>query len=223
MMGFIAVTFLVLASFAPRAQAETKFTTTDSFTLPVQNGSIQFSVNGSYANANFDGSVWQFTDLKVGSFRSPNMQNLTASLQNCNITVLYYRTVVSNTTLGSISLRYTVQGDGIQIFNFGELPKDGIWSATINGNFIGPGKEWKIATDGTVTVSGANSNTNVTLIYYLLPGFLQDTYNQPFYLRHSVGIAAGAALAVTIAIGVVVWKWRQPRPAADSIAVKEAT
>ncbi len=220
-IAVLALVFLMSLCLAPYVHADTIFTLVDSFDYRAQNGSMMFSVNGSYGSAEFNGSAWQFTDLKVGSFRSANIQNLTASVQNSDITVLYYRTVPSNTSLSSISLRYTVKGEGTQVFNFGALPPNGFWSAIVNGNFIGSGSEWKIAADGTVIVLGAHSNTNVTLIYYFPPDFLQEIYNQPFYIRHSVSIVTGSALAVTILAGVFVWKWQQQKPV-SSTAPKEA-
>ncbi len=220
-VAVLSLAFLMSLCLAPHVHADTVFTSVDLFDYPGQNGSMLFSVNGSYASAEFNGSAWQFTDLKVGTFRSANIQNLTASVENSDIAVLYYRIVQSNTTLGSVSLRYTVKGEGIQVFSFGALPPNGFWSATVNGNFIGPGNDWKIAADGTLIVIGAHSDTNVTLIYYFPPNFLQEVYNQPFYIRHSASIVTGAALAVTILASVFVWKWRQQKPISSS-APKEA-
>ena len=186
-----------------QGQTPVSFSPSDKFSIPSLNGTINFAVNGSYLNAVVKDNTWIFTNLTLQG--STRVGNLSVSVQNCNITIFSYSNFFG--VRQTLRLSYTVQGVGVQMFNFGigqiNLQFSSTdWSVTRPGGvFLAEGQNWNITRDGTVTVTGLTGN--ITVIYF---GFLSQlgVSNLPFYEAHSVAIAVTAAVAVTIVVAVVV-------------------
>lgn len=186
------------------AQNNTTLTPEDKFTIPLYNGTVSFAVNGTYSKATFENDSWTFTNLAlVGSH---TLQNFTVSAQNSNVTILSY--LALNFTRQSSRLRYSVEGQGKQVFNFGQGTTGGKFSGidwsviTGNSTFLAEGAGWTISPNGTIVVSGISGN--VSVIHW---GFFDSTSfdsNLPFYQQHSIAIATAVSLAVAVAIAVVV-------------------
>jgi hypothetical protein len=106
-------------------------------------------------------------------------------------------------------LRYAVEGNGKQIFNFGQQgPINGVdWTVvkTVNRKniFLTPGTDYTISSNGTIVVNGATGNFSIAHYNFYNNNLLHS--NLPFYLQHSVAIATSVATAVVIvlAAGIV--------------------
>jgi len=185
------------------AQSNTIVKPTDQFAIPDYNSNICFAINGTYELARLENNSWNFVNLQFNN--SQQIHNLTVSAQNCNVTILYYRT--SNTTFVTTSLRYTVEGQGKQIFNFEVAQKGGLWSVNFNGTVKGENDGWNVSPNQTITVTGAPSNSNVSLTYFLFSNSLGGNGSDsslPFYQQHSVIILAAIALAITAGLATAV-------------------
>lgn len=198
MIAIITCSFCAVAT----AQTDIPLTSNDRFTLPDENGSIGFTGNWTYQNATFTNGTWTFTNLRFNA--TGNIQTLPAlqvSTQQSNITIYSY--TASNLTFTSIVLRYSVVGEGKQTLNFGHVPRGGEWSLNLNGRTSGKNEGWRAYSSGTVIVTGAHSNTNVSIAYYVVDSGDADA-EQPFYLQHSVAITAGALLAVVLVLAAAI-------------------
>jgi hypothetical protein len=189
---------------------DTSFKPTEKFSIPDYNGSISFGIEGTYTQANLENGMWNFINLRFNTNPQQESLNLKASAHDSNITISLYRAVRSNTSLGSIRLRYTVEGEGKQSFNFGTIPEGGIWNVIFDSVFRGQYDGWNVSDEGTVIIDGAVSNANVTIIYYIYPDFFVQILDQPFYIRHSVAIATGIIIVFTVAIALSI-KMKQRR------------
>ncbi len=136
-------------------------------------------------------------------------QNFTVSAIDSNVKITLFQKF--NTTIGGARLRYVVSGKGEQIFNLGLLPSDGDWSVTFNGVYIARNEGWTISSDGKVTITGADSLTNITLTCYSSPLSLRDSSKQPFIQQHSVAIATGIATAITVILVIAIRVKRKER------------
>jgi hypothetical protein len=173
--------------------------------FPTQKGSIRLDIpNATLDKAISKDGAWEFLNLQ-----SPNQRklNLTVSVENCNATIRLYRNSRSNTTMGIIQIRYTVDGPGKQTFNFGDIPKRGIWNVVFGTDYMGQEDGWTIS-NGTVTVTGASTIFNISIIYYVYPTFFEEIYTKPFLEQNSVAITTGIIIAATITIAVIL-KLRQ--------------
>jgi hypothetical protein len=157
-----------------QAQNNTSFSPKDQFLIPSSNGEISFAVNGSYSNATFENGSWAFKNLSISG--STHLQNFLVSAQNSNITILSY---FSSNTTSRLLLRYTVEGNGKQIFNFGQGPINGV--------------DWTIIK----TINRQNAHFNFYNINSL-------NSNLPFYKQHSVAIATSAVTAIVIVLATFV-------------------
>ena len=209
--ALVAILILLPSCHLVFAQNDTSFTSSDKFSIPWYNGSINFALNGTYANATLKNDVWTFTNLWINN--SEMVENLAVSAQNSNVTIVWAQ--VLNTTLRGAFLSYMVEGQGTQTFNFDLKIEGGEWSVLFNEDFIAEGEGWTLSLDHTLTVTGANGN--VTLMYILLEARRGNNANLPFYEQHSVAIATGATVAVMVALTVGVKAKRRKDLAAGDL------
>jgi hypothetical protein len=197
---FFIVTALLFFPICFFTQAQTNYTfePIDKFTIPEYNAVISFSTAGTYKQANLIKGTWHFADLQLNN--SQNLEQLQISAQNSNVSITSYR--ATNATLGSLRLRYVVEGQGTQTLNLGDISRSGRWSVILNGVFVAENNGWKILPDGTLTVTGATANVSVSYYYY--PESFDDRSSQPFFEQHSVSILATAAAAITVVLAVAI-------------------
>jgi hypothetical protein len=195
-----AVLLIALSSpwicFLGQAQTGTAFTRTDTFPIPENNSTIRFGTNGTYTQATLKNGTWNFMNLHLSnSGNSSAVENFQVTAQDSNVTITSCQK--SNGTFVSIRLRYTVAGRGVQTFKFGPDLEGGSWWVTFNGKTIAEKKGWLSMPDGTIAVTGATAN--VTISYYIGFGTAENS-NLPFYQQHSIAMATGVAVAVTVII-----------------------
>jgi FlaG/FlaF family flagellin (archaellin) len=185
------------------AQSNASFSPVDQFLIPSSNGVVNFAVNGSYSNATLENGLWAFKNLNING--SSPLKIFLVSAQNSNVTVFSFFS--SNSTATLLRLRYAVQGNGKQTFNFGQGHINAVdWTIvkTVNRTniFLTPGKDYTMSSNGTIVVNGATGNFSI--VHY---NFINDNLfnsNLPFYERHSVAIATSAVVAVVIVLAVVI-------------------
>jgi hypothetical protein len=201
-LAVLVVLGLLLFCVFPSVQSQTDvaFTSQDRFPIPSVNGSIGFLVNGSYSSATLQNGVWNFQDLNLRG--SQTLGNLKVSAQNSNITISFFRS--NNTFLRSSTLRYSIEGQGIQTVNLGlntsQPTSTSEWSVIVAGNvFLAPGDGWNLLKDNTVVVTGATGNVTVSYYNFGLP-----PSDLPFYEQHSVAIVTVTVMAVTVLAAVLV-------------------
>jgi hypothetical protein len=214
----IAIIFIIfiLSLTCPITQAQTNvsFTPADKFYTPENNGSIGFAVNGTYSNATIENNTWTFLNLRLNG--SLPIENLEFSAQNCNVTIFSYQ-VFNITTFDMIILSYEVNGQGKQILNLGPGSQEGgatasaDWNVAFgNGVFTGSGvltnegDGWNLLPNGTLIVTGASENENVTILHYVFLDSFGNNSNLPFYEQHSVAIITAVAVAATVIVAVVI-------------------
>lgn len=210
---------LLLSSLAcgiAQAQTPINFTPTDDFNIPQQNGNIHFAVNGTYTQAKLENDVWGFTRLSLNN--SQPVETFRVSAKDSDITIVTCQTfnlVPSQTTTRGASLTYRVNGRGTQTFNFGLNLTGGEWSVTFNGDFFGKNEGWTVSPDQTITVTGAPSNSNVSIIRYRLPSSFgnADASEQPFYQQHSVALTTAVLVAAVTLLGAAVYRPWKKQPA----------
>jgi hypothetical protein len=200
--AFLSVVLMFSAFSFVRAQNATSFTSADRFPIPELNGIVSFTVNGSYSVATLENSTWSFKDLRLEA--SQSVSSLKVSAENSTIAISYYQAF--NSSFGRSSmLRYTVEGQGKQSFNFNlnssEIFSPSEWSViSPNSVFLAEGEGWNLLPDNTVVVTGATGN--VTIVHYGL-SFPNDS-NLPFFQQHSVAIITVIVLLITVVIAVVI-------------------
>ena len=207
---FLVVIVVIFILFIPlwicpnsQGQNNTSFSPENQFLIPSYNGAVSFAQNGSYSKATLENDGWAFENLQMnGSFP---IQNFLVSAQNSNVTIFSYFS--SNNATTTLRLRYTVEGNGKQIFNFGlQSHVNGVdWTIvkTVNRKnvFLTPGTDYTISSNGTIVVNGATGNFSIAHYNFYNNNLLHS--NLPFYEQHSVAIATSASLA-SIAVLVVV-------------------
>ena len=196
---------LIVLDFLPiycntQAQTNITFTPSDTFSIPENNGSIHFAVNGSCTSATLVNGSWVFTDLKLVNY--PTNGTLKFSTENSNITVYYFRTTgqFGRTT----SIKYNAEGQGKQYINLGlnttKSTDPSEWLITVpNGGAVVHGIGWKLLPDNTVVLNGLKGNVTVSHFNYNFP-----TATGPFYVQHSIIIITIAVVAATIAVAVLI-------------------
>jgi hypothetical protein len=186
---------LFLLSVEPvQAQKVTHFSPQNVFEIPMVNGSIRFSVNGTYVDATLRDDMWVFNNLTLSGSRFSG--SLMFSAKNCNVTINAFR---------SNFLLYTVEGVGEQVMNFGLNSSRPFhvseWSVINQDSiFFAAGKDWQLLPDNTVVVHGLLGTLMVTHYNY---GYL-PVDERPFYLQHSVIILTGITSAVIVVAAIVI-------------------
>ena len=66
--------------------------------------------------------------------------------------------------------------------------------------------DWTLLHNGTLVVTGASANENVTILHYVFPVSL--TSNLPFYQQQSVAITVAIVFVLTVAIAAVIAKYK---------------
>jgi hypothetical protein len=209
-----AIAFVIIALFVScfgffaHGQSETAFTSTDAFEIPVNNSVISFAVNGTYEQARLGNGTWSFVNLRLNNSQNSENLDLKVSAKDSKVRILscqiYNGTFAGERTRGA-RLRYTVVGQGVQVFYLGIDPKGGDWGVTFNGIYMGKNDGWSLSPDGTLTVTGATAN--VTLTYYGFPNSFredEDGFNQPILKQHSIVIVITIVVAITIILAVAV-------------------
>jgi hypothetical protein len=198
----VCLTFCSLSGVV-NAQSVT-FLAGDVFAIPVVNGSIQFSVNGSYASAILENDTWIFSNLTLSESRSSG--SLTFSAKNCDVTIHSFtpNRSASNSSFNSCRINYSVDGVGEQAINLGidksKPTHHSEWAVyNQNSTFFGEGKVWKLLPDNTVIVTGLSGT--LTVIRY---GYSYPVDERAFYLRHSVSILIGIIVAFTFAFATII-------------------
>ncbi|MGA3291443.1 MAG: hypothetical protein ABSD42_14540 [Candidatus Bathyarchaeia archaeon] len=204
----ILVIVFIFSCNCPNLQAQTNvfFSPADKFSFPAYNGTVSFAVNGTYSNATLENGTWTFMNLRLNG--SLPIENLEFSAPNCNVTIFSYQEF-NTTSFNILLLSYVVEGHGKQILNLGLGSQEGELSASAEWNVVfgtrvltDEGDGWNLLPDGTLIVTGASENENVTILHYV---FL-DSFNSnlPFYQQHSVAIIVAITVAATVAIAVVI-------------------
>jgi hypothetical protein len=196
---FIIVLLFPFLYLNAQAQNEIDFLSTDKFDIPEYDGSVNFASGGTYEIANLENGVWSFVNLQLkNSFR---LETFNVSARESDLIVSSIQVFDDN--LGAF-LSYTVVGVGEQTFNFGANTVGGTWSVTFNDIFIAENSGWNLLPDSTLSITGATSNSNVTLFYFIFPDFYGGNNNldQSFFGQHSVVIltAIGAMMIISVAV-----------------------
>lgn len=184
-----------------QAQTATTLAPGREFSIPELNGTITFSLNGSYSSAQLVDHTWVFKDLVLNN--SQNLGTLSVSAKNSNMTINSYR---PSSIIGrSQVLQYTAHGDGVQTMNFhlntSAPTQSSEWMVILSPTtFLSEGKGWKLQSDNTVVLNGLQGN--VTVFHYKLD--MPDDRNLPFYEQHSVAIATVATVVATVAVAVLI-------------------
>ncbi len=201
---------MALAWVCPIAQAQTvtTFEPTDKFSIPEHNSTISFAASGTYTHVSLENGTWNFADLILNN--TGPAENLKVSAKDSNVTIISYQTF--NITIVGKILIYTVVGSGTQTFNLGLISTGAEWSVRFNDLFISENEGWSISPDQTLTITGASSDSNVTLFYFVFSDALGgsgDTSNQTFLQQHSVIIVTGVVVVAAAVITVVIWRRNQ--------------
>lgn len=193
LLTVLLVSFSLLSIEPIQAQNNTRLTPQNVFEIPTFKGTIRFSVNGTYSSATLENDIWVFNNLTLSGSRFQGV--LRFSAKNCDVTIHAFRSNI---------LRYTVEGVGEQVMNLGLNSSRSThfseWSV-INQNsvFFAEGKNWQLLDDNTVVVYGLLGTLTVMHYNYGYP--IDD---QPFYLRHSIIILTGLAVAITVTFASVI-------------------
>jgi len=203
------VIFILFISFwiCPNLQAQndTSFDPANQFLIPSYNGAVSFSENGSYSKATFENNIWTFENLNING--STTLQNFSVSAQNSNVTIFSYFSTNNATT--TLRLRYEVEGNGKQIFSFGQQGhiNGADWSVVKIVNrrnvFLTPGSDYTISSNGTIVVNGVTGNYSIAH-YNFNDNVNLFNSNLPFYEQHSVAIATSASVAIVVVLVVVI-------------------
>jgi hypothetical protein len=184
-------------------QGVNTFTPRDKFSIPSQNGTISFAVDGTYSNATLKNGIWSFTDLQLNG--SQPLEKLDVSTENSDIIIFSH---LSYDYLRKISvLTYFAEGQGTQTLNIGigaGKEQGGInieWSVIENDTFIAQGNKWNITPEGTLTITGFAGN--VTVFYFSL-GENASGENLSFIQQHSIVILTAFVVVITIVVAIVV-------------------
>jgi len=76
---------LLSGSYLAQAQTVTEFTPENQFPIPANNGTINFAVNGTYAQAKQENNSWIFSELKLFT-SSEALPYIQIAIQNCTLT-----------------------------------------------------------------------------------------------------------------------------------------
>ena len=176
-----------------------EFTPETQFSIPENNGNINFLVNGTYSEAKLENNSWIFKDLHL-STSAVTMPLLNISIQDCNITIRSISRFSSQQNSGTI--RYNMTGQGTQTFNFNLASKEREWSVIFDGEFTPEGKGWHLANDETITVTRQASN--ITIFHMDFPADVIQNNNLPFYQQHSAAITTAAIVTIVVVAAAII-------------------
>ena len=206
-VGVILVVQLLFCSVVyVEAQSEGSFTFEDVFEMPSKNSSIRFAANGTYEAATLADGVWSFQNLYMPDSRGIEKLNLTISATDCDLTVYRYRGTPYQygvALLEWVIFRYSISGQGTQVINLGFDPDNSQLDVILDGEFAARNQGWTKSDDGTLTITGSNSN--VTLWYI---GHPEPSEDDSFLSEHYLLIVSIAFLAVIVVLAVVI-KYRK--------------
>lgn len=145
------------------------FTSSDIFSIPLLNSTINFAYNGSYHVATFEDNFWSFGGLTLSGLGSSvnRSHSLDVSAQNCNITITHIDTLTWLDQVGWLT--YNVEGVGNQTFNMHWRAEGFVigFKVYIDGVAKDAGDGWtgwsgkNPVTDNMLTVTGAKSNVSI--------------------------------------------------------------
>jgi hypothetical protein len=205
--GITTILIAVLVIFQIWSTAATQGVNTfypkDKFSIPSQNGTISFAVEGTYSTATLKDDIWSFTNLQLNG--SQPLEKLDVSTEDSDIIIFSH---LSYDYLRKISvLTYFAEGQGTQTLNIGiEAGKNqgGInieWSVIVNDTFVAQGNKWNINPEGTLTITGLSGN--ITVFYFSI-GEEANNENLPFFQQHSIVILTIFAAAITVVVAIVI-------------------
>ena len=206
---FVIIQLLSSFTIFAHAQPEISFSALDEFEIPSNNSSIRFASNGTYESAVLEWDAWTFEGLYFPTPRVTEKLDVTVSATDCNVPIGPYR--IFNYTSRDMNvkwliIRYTVLGQGTQVFNIGVDP---IWDQVdviLNEEYTARNHGWTLTPDGTLTVTGATAN--VTLWFYWYPNAYSE--NVDLVDSHYVLISStGSAVAVVVLAAVITRKRKQ--------------
>jgi hypothetical protein len=184
--------FSVLPVWVTAQNVTISFTPEDVFEIPNGDGSICFSVNGTYTNTVLKDNAWVFTDLSLNGSRFRG--NLTFSAKNCEVTIHSFR---------SGRITYSVEKVGEQLIQLDSIlrptsPSE--WSVINQDDvFFGDGKNWQLLKDNTILVKGLLGT--LTVVHY---NFGIEVDNRPFYMQHSIIILTGVSVAIVVTVATII-------------------
>lgn len=193
----LIILVLQLPFFNVLAQNAVLFYPNDKFDIPENNSTIHFSSAGSYEMADLDKGRWNFVNFQLND--GINLHTFNVSAINSNVTI--YSIQVFDDDLGAF-LSYTVEGAGEQTFNFGVDTVGGEWSVIFDNVFIAENSGWNLLPDNTLSITGATSN--VTLLYFIFPDFVDNDTEKSFFDKHSVSISITIIVIIVLIIGITV-------------------
>jgi hypothetical protein len=188
------------------AQSEIMFLHNENFSIPNSNGAFSFVAGGSYENASLKDGVWSFTNLYLDN--SGWIENLKVSARDSNLIITSVQTFIDETFAALLS--YTVIEDGSQSFDLGIDSLRGVWSVSFEDVFIAENDGWSLASDNTITITGASEN--VTIFYFIFPdqpGTGLDNLTSSIYSLHSVLILTAVIVVATLIIATIINKRKQ--------------
>ncbi|MGE5555535.1 MAG: hypothetical protein ACM3UY_04635 [Methanocella sp.] len=193
------------------AQESISFSSQTPFNIPSYNATIFFAQDGTCNQATFENDTWVFRGLCFSN--SVALDSFKVSARDCNVTVYFsgiFRGYLKAQESGL--MQYNVTGAGEQQFNFGLSPNFGVnqkyrdlrvrFSSeffTNSSEVVREGEGWQLGEDGTITVTGAVTGASILYADY---SNIYGAASLPFYMRHSVTLAAVSAMLVLVAIGV---------------------
>ena len=199
LLTILLVSLFLFNTESVHAQNAIQFSPQKIFDIPAVNGTIRFSVNGTYTEAILHDNMWLFNNLALNGSRFQG--NLTISAKNCNITIHAFR---------SNSVRYTVEGVGEQMINLGlnkSTTHHSEWSVRNQDSiWFVEGKNWQLLPDNTLIIHNLLGTLTVSHYNY---GYPVD--DRPLYLQHSVLIMTSIAVLVTVTFASAIKLKNKPR------------
>ncbi len=180
-------------------QSENILTPLETFDIPLSNGSISFAVGGVYDSANLKDNMWSFSNLQLNNNENEKV-SFKVSVRNCSITISsiqVYNRSFGNEISKRLRVRFTIVGNGVQVFDFGLDPKMGEWDVRVNDDYIAKGRGWNLSDEGIITLT--NATDNVILSHN---GFTYASMNQSFFDQHYAVIATTTAVFVIVLVSM---------------------
>jgi hypothetical protein len=211
----LLIAVLIFSNIFHTAQAQTAtvFTSTDMFSIPTQNSTIAFALNGSYSSATLENGTWTFRDLTFDDPKLPyfdltgikSVGDLKISASDCNITVWIYLNVYYSYPIVLVS--YFSQGTGTQTVNLGlnntRPTSSSEWSVVVADNvFLAEGDGWRLLPDDSLVITPSAAR-NITVMHFDFNDPEVQKY-LPFWMKHIILLLTGVVLSVTVAAAVLI-------------------